>query len=88
MPEVGLELLAAQMQRMLEGLNDVRAEVASMRSELAAVNRRIDQRADESIVLTGLVMRYAGEHIAWGGVQNERRRIRSRLDMLEVVRPG
>ena len=41
------------------------------------------RQADENTVLSGLVLRYAGEHIAWGGVQNELKRIRARLDALE-----
>ena len=83
MAEVSLQFLAAQMQRMLEGLNDVRSGLDVIDSRLLELDGRLRQQADENTVLSGLVLRYAGEHIAWGGVQNELKRIRARLDALE-----
>lgn len=83
MAEVSLQFLAAQMQRMLEGLNDVRSGLDVIDSRLLDLDGRLRQQADENTVLSGLVLRYAGEHIAWGGVQNELKRIRARLDALE-----
>ena len=83
MAEVSLQFLAAQMQRMLEGLNDVRSGLDVIDSRLLDLDGRLRQQADENTVLSGLVFRHAGEHIAWGGVQNELKRIRARLDALE-----
>jgi hypothetical protein len=50
--------------------------------KLDALRARVYQHADENTVLSGLVTCYAGEHIACGGVQDER------LDVLEAARPG
>ncbi len=45
------------------------------------------QQNDEMTVLTGMVLRYASEHIAWGGVQYQLRRLTERIDALERQAP-
>jgi Mg2+ and Co2+ transporter CorA len=73
---VSLDFIAAQLQRVLDELQQVKADIAALR-------REVEQQRDETVVVSGMVMRYAGEHIAWGAMQNEIRKLRERLDAIE-----
>jgi uncharacterized coiled-coil protein SlyX len=73
---VSLDFIAAQLQRVLEGQARIEQRLTSLESNVA-------QHRDEMTVLTGMVMHYAGEHIAWGGMQSELRKLRERVEALE-----
>lgn len=89
MSNVSLEFLAAQIQRVLEGQNEIRSELAAVRERLTALEKQAQEQRDENVVTTGLVLRYAGEHIAWGGVQSQLTRLQQQIDELRAeVRAG
>lgn len=77
MAEYSLDLLGPVIMAM-------RDDLAEIKQRLAALGAKGGQHGDEMTVLTGLVMRYSGEHIAWGGVQNEVRKLRERVEALEA----
>ena len=73
---VSLDFIVAQLQRVLDELQQVKAD-------MAATRREVEQQRDETVVVSGMVMRYAGEHISWGSLQNELRKLRERVEALE-----
>jgi cell division protein FtsB len=80
---VSLDFIAAQLQRVLERQQESREEVRQIRSDLAGLRRELEQQHDETTVKSAVVMRYAGEHLAWGAVQNQLRRMGERFEALE-----
>lgn len=73
---VSLDFIAAQLQRVLEGQARIEQRLTSLESHVA-------QHRDEMTVLTGMVLHYAGERMAWGAVQNQLRKVSERLEALE-----
>jgi uncharacterized coiled-coil protein SlyX len=80
---VSLDFIAAQLQRVLDSQTEIKQRIAAVEERLVALEEKGGQHNDEMTVLTGMVMRYAGEHIAWGGMQSELRRLRERVEALE-----
>jgi BMFP domain-containing protein YqiC len=76
MAEYSLDLLGPVIMAM-------RDDLAEIKQRLSGLEDKGGQHSDEMTVLSGLVMRYAGEHIAWGGVQSELRKLRERVAVLE-----
>ena len=61
----------------------VHDNIAGVKQRLASLGEQTEQHPDEIAVLTGRILRYAGEPIAWSGLQNELRRPRERVEGLE-----
>lgn len=80
---VSLDFIAAQLQRVLEGQQETREDMRQMRADLAKLRREMEQQRDETTVTSAMVMRYAGEHIAWGAMQSQLRKVSERLEVLE-----
>ena len=76
MAEYSLDLLGP----VIMGMRD---DLAEIKQRLASQEDKGGQHSDEMTVLSSLVMRYAGEHIAWGAVQKQLWRTGERLEMLE-----
>lgn len=76
MAEYSLDLLGPVIISM-------RDDLAEIKQRLASLDSKVEQHRDEMTVLTGMVMRYAGEPIAWSGMQNKLRRLRERVEALE-----
>ncbi len=68
---------------MLEAQQQTREDIHQVKADTAALRREIEQQRDETVVVSDMVMRYAGGHIAWGAMQNEIRKLRERLDAIE-----
>jgi hypothetical protein len=83
MMTVSLELISAQLQRVLDGQTEIRSEQREMRRELGELRAQVGYHRDEMTVLTGLVMRYAGEHVAWGNLQQQLAKLTARVEALE-----
>ena len=79
---IGRTLLALR-EEMRECFNQVDARFDRVEARLATLERNDQQRLDENAVLTGMVMRYAGEHIAWGAMERQIKRLAERVDQLE-----
>lgn len=73
---VSLDSITAQLQRLLEGQ-------AKIEQQLTSLEEKVERHNDETTVLTGMVMRYAGEHIAWGGMENQLRKLSAWVEALE-----
>jgi hypothetical protein len=80
---VSLDFIAVQLQRVLDGQAEIKERFAVVEGRLAALEGKGGQHNDEMTVLTGMVMRYAGEQFAWVGTQNELRRLRERVEAPE-----
>lgn len=76
MAKFSLDLLGPVIMAM-------RDDLAEIKQRLASLEEKVGQHNDEMTVLTGMVLRYGGEHIAWGGMQNELRKLRERVAVLE-----
>lgn len=77
LPEhVTLEFVARQSLRILAGQNEINGR-------LAAIEAKLEQHSDENRVLTGMVLHYAGERMAWAGMEVQIRKIHERLAALE-----
>lgn len=91
LPEnVDLGFIARQNARILQGQEEIKAKLAGIEAQVA-------KHADENAVLTGpvgfadtppgdrfaMVMRYAGEHIAWGAMERQIKQLQERLERLE-----
>lgn len=85
---VSLEFLAAQLDRLLQGQRESKAQLDRIEERLAKLESRDVELGDESTVLTGMVLRYSSEHIAWGGVQRRLQRLEERIGRLEQARPA
>lgn len=68
MSEYSLDFIGRTLLAMREEMRDFRREVDTrfdqVEARLASLERDGQQRVDEITVLTGMVMRYSGEHIA------------------------
>jgi uncharacterized coiled-coil DUF342 family protein len=84
---VSLEFIATQLQRVLEELQQMRRELAEVKTEVADLRADRTQIGDEMTVLTGMVLRYSSEHIAWGGMQRQLKRLEERVARLEGAQP-
>lgn len=85
---VSLELIAANLQKLLEETQRVREDVRELKRQMEEFRSDRVQLGDEMTVLTGMVLRYSSEHIAWGGVQNQLKRLEERIARLEQDRAG
>ncbi len=85
---VSLEFIATPLQRLIEEAQQTRRELAEVREELAGLRGDRVQLGDEMTVLTGMVLRYSSEHIAWGGVQRQLKRLEERIARLEGAQPS
>ncbi len=81
---VSLEFLAAQLDRLLQGQRESKAQLDRIEERLAKLESQDVELGDEMTVLTGMVLRYSSEHIAWGGMQRELQRLRERIEALEA----
>jgi hypothetical protein len=61
----------------------VRGDIATIKSDVAAIRERLDQHQDELNVVSGLAMRATGERVAWGSVQAQLRKLTARIEALE-----
>lgn len=84
---VSLEFIATQLQRVLEELRQIREQLDRMGNRLEKAESRDVELGDEMTVLTGMVLRYSSEHIAWGGVQRQLKRLEERIARLEGAQP-
>jgi len=84
---VSLEFIATQLQRVLEELRQIREQLGRVEDRLEHVERRDGELGDEMTVLTGMVLRYSSEHIAWGGMQRQLKRLEERIARLEGAQP-
>jgi hypothetical protein len=58
-------------------------DIATIKSDVAAIRERLDQHQDELNVVSGLAMRATGERVAWGSVQAQLRKLAARIEALE-----
>ena len=65
----------------------MRRELAEVKTEVADLRADRTQIGDEMTVLTGMVLRYSSEHIAWGGMQRQLKRLEERIARLEGAQP-
>ena len=84
---VSLEFIVTPQQRVLDAQLDTRDRLSAIESRLGSLEKQREQQRDENMVTTGLVLRYAGEHIAWAGMQAELRKLLDRVDALEKRPP-
>lgn len=85
---VSLELIAANLERLLQGQRELKAQLDRIEERMGKLETRDAELGDEMTVLTGMVLRYSSEHIAWGGVQSQLKRLEERITRLEQERAG
>lgn len=85
---VSPEFIATQLQRVLEELRQIREQLDRMGNRLEKAESRDVELGDEMTVLTGMVLRYSSEHIAWGGMQRQLARLEERIARLERAQPS
>lgn len=83
---IGRTLLAMR-EEMRERFNEVDTRFDQVEARLATLERDGQQRVDEITVLTGMVMRYSGEHIAWGAMERQIKQLAERLERVETRLP-
>jgi hypothetical protein len=79
-PKIELGLIQAHLKQLLDGQ-------AEVQQRLAAIEAKFEQHTNENVVMTGLIMRYVGEPVAWGGVQKQLQRLQEQIDALRKERP-
>lgn len=85
---VSLDLIAANLERLLQGQRELKAQLDRIEERMGMLETRDAELGDEMTVLTGMVLRYSSEHIAWGGVQRQLQRLEERIARLEQARPA
>jgi hypothetical protein len=64
---VSLDFIATQLQRVFEGQQEAREDMRQVRADLAELRRDLEQQRDETVVTSGMVMRYgAGTSLGVG----------------------
>lgn len=61
----------------------MRADLATIRSDIGAIRSQLDHHQDELNVVSGLAMRATGERIAWSSVQAQLKKLTARIEALE-----
>ena len=61
----------------------MRGDVASIKTDVAAIKDRLDHHQDELSVVSGLAMRATGERVAWASVQAQLKKLAARIEALE-----
>lgn len=61
----------------------VRSDIATMKTDVAAIRDRLDHHQDELDVVSGLAMRATGERVTWASVQAQLKKLAARIEALE-----
>ena len=61
----------------------MRGDIATIKSDVAAIRDGLDQHQDELNVVSGLAMRATGERVGWSSVQAQLRKLTARIEALE-----
>ena len=77
MPEqFSLDLLGQHILAM-------RGDIATIKTDVAAIKDGLDHHQDELSVVSGLAMRATGERVAWANLQAQLRKLTARIEALE-----
>lgn len=61
----------------------MRGDIATIKTDVAAIKDRLDLHQDELSVVSGLAMRATGERVAWASLQAQLRKLAARIEALE-----
>ena len=74
--QISLDLLGQHILAM-------RGDIATIKTDVAAIKDRLDHHQDELSVVSGLAMRATGERVAWASVQAQLKKLAARIEALE-----
>lgn len=61
----------------------MRSDVATIKTDVAAIMDRLDHHQEELVAISGSAMRATGEHLAWASVQSQLRKPTARIEALK-----